>query len=162
MSDTDHLAAHGGLGATRGRSPRVERPLQSTDDFVGRGWAFPLRVSPRGGVALSSGTDDIEEALALIISTSPGERVMRPDFGCALDELLFAPVDATTLGMIAHAVRRALSRWEPRIDVEDVDPVADPDHPERVLIQISYHVRATNDRRNLVHPFYVIPRDEHG
>jgi phage baseplate assembly protein W len=129
-------------------------------DFVGKGWAFPLRVGPRGGVALSEGSDEINEALDLIISTAPGERVMRPEFGCRIWDLIFSGTDPNTRGLMAQMVREAISRWEARIDLEQVVVRVDPDDPSRVLIEVAYVVKSTNDRRNLVYPFYVIPREE--
>ena len=127
-------------------------------DLIGSGWAFPGRVSPSGTVALTDGVEKIESAMALILQTRPGERVMRPEFGCAAWEQLFGPLDASTLGLVEHATREALSRWEPRIDVEAV--AAAPGAEESSIeVTIDYVVRATNDQRNLVHPFYVIPRE---
>jgi phage baseplate assembly protein W len=85
---------------------------------------------------------------------------MRPQFGCRIWDLLFEPVNANLLGLIAEAVRDALAQWEPRVEVEDVEPVQDEDDGGLVRIAIRYRVRATNDRRNLVYPFYVIPRED--
>ena len=92
--------------------------------------------------------------------TAPGERLMRPNFGCRIWELMFEPINANTLGLMAVAVREALGQWEPRVDVENVvvEPVDDADG--KVLINIVYRVRANNDRRNLVYPFYVIPQED--
>lgn len=129
-------------------------------DFVGRGWAYPLRIGPRGGLALQSGTDEIEASIRMIVSTAPGERVMRPEFGCGIWDLLFAPINSNTVGQMVHAVGEALQRWEPRADIEDVRAEPDRSVDGRVNIDITYRVRATNDRRNLVYPFYVIPREE--
>ncbi len=85
---------------------------------------------------------------------------MRPDFGCAIWDHIFDPVNYMTLSLMTEAVRTSLAQWEPRIDVARVDADIDPDNPGRVLFQIDYTVRATNDRRNLVYPFYVIPFEE--
>lgn len=126
------------------------------DAFVGRGWSFPVQVSPRGGLALASGPTDIEAAMRMIIETAPGERVMRPEFGCRIWDHVFDSTDSTTLGLMAQAVAEALARWEPRADIEELAVDVDPDGPGRVLIDIAYRIKATNDRRNLVHPFYVI------
>jgi len=128
-------------------------------DFIGRGWAFPVAVDPDGGIRLCSGTEEIEGAIRMIISTPPGERLMRPEFGCAIWDLLFAPVEPNTLGAMEHATRAALARWEPRIEVESVRAVPDEADPSRVQINVSYLIKATNDRRNLVYPFYTIPRE---
>ncbi|AEV83110.1 hypothetical protein ACWT_2091 [Actinoplanes sp. SE50] len=127
-------------------------------DLIGAGWAFPAGVTPAGGVRLARGGDELDGAIRMILGTAPGERVMRPDFGCALWEQVFAPVNPATLGLIEQAAREALARWEPRIVVEDVTASADGE--AAVLVTVGYRVRATNDRRNLVYPFYVIPGEE--
>lgn len=129
-------------------------------DFVGNGWTYPLRVGPRGGVALVAGAEKINVALNMIISTAPGERVMRPEFGCRIWDMVFAGTDPNSRGLMAQMVRDAIARWEARVDLEQVVVKVDPDHPSRVLIDVAYVIKATNDRRNLVYPFYVIPREE--
>jgi uncharacterized protein len=131
----------------------------ATADFIGRGILFPLRVDQSGGIALGSGTDDIDASIRMAIITAPGERVMRPQFGCRIWDLLFEPINANTLGLMAEAVRDAVSQWEPRVTLEDVVVEPDPASTARVLIDLHYRVRTTNDRRNLVFPFYVIPRE---
>ena len=135
----------------------------TSHDLVGRGWAYPCRLSPGGSVRLLGGTDELDAACAMIIDTVPGERVMRPDFGCRAWEHVFDPLTPKTLGLIEHDVREALTRWEPRIDLETVEArVADDAGAGQdgvVLITIGYRVRATNDYRNLVYPFYAIPRE---
>jgi phage baseplate assembly protein W len=128
-----------------------------TEQFIGRGWAFPLRVDQTGGIALVSREQEIEEAIRLILGTSPGERPMRPDFGCRIHEYLFASADGETAHAIGGEVRVALRQWEPRIDVEDVVVTIDRVHPALLYIDVRYVIKATNDRRNLVFPFYVIP-----
>jgi uncharacterized protein len=128
-------------------------------DFVGRGLAWPMQVDHSGSIRLTSGTSDLDSSLRLVLITAPGERVMRPEFGCRIHELVFEPVNANTLGRMTQATREALTRWEPRIDVEAVSAVSDPAVSGLVHISIDYRVRATNDRRNLVHPFYVIPQE---
>lgn len=131
---------------------------QDVPSFVGRGLTFPLSVDANGSIALSSGVADVEKAMRVILSTAPGERPMRPQFGCAIWDLLFEPINPNTLGLMEDAVREAMSRWEPRIDVEDVTVRPDGSgDPGRVTIDIGYRMRSTNDSRNLVHPFYVIP-----
>ncbi len=129
-------------------------------EFVGTGWAFPMRTDPTGGVALVSGSREIEESIRLILATSPGERPMRPEFGCAVHDYVFAPADASTAGDIAYVVRVALERWEPRIELEGVDVRFDEVDMGTLYIDIHYTVRGTNDPRNLVFPFYVIPPTE--
>ena len=129
-------------------------------DIIGSGVAFPLRVNRRGGLALVSDREDVEEAIAIILGTAPGERPMRPEFGCAIHDYIFETVDARTLGQVDHEIRVALERWEPRIDVLDITvDLSEADHG-RLVIEIAYVLRATNDVRNLVYPFYLIPAEE--
>jgi Bacteriophage baseplate protein W len=128
-----------------------------SEQFIGRGWAFPLRTDATGGIAMVSRQREIEEAIRLVLGTSPGERPMRPEFGCRIHDFVFASADGATANLISAEVRRALGRWEPRIDVEDVVVSFDIRDPSLLYIDIRYSVRRTNDRRNLVFPFYVIP-----
>ena len=128
-----------------------------SEEFIGRGWAFPLRTDTTGGIALVSREREIEEAIRLVLGTSPGERPMRPEFGCRIHEYVFASADGTTASAIAAEVRRALRRWEPRIEVEDVAVTFDTRNPSVMYIDIRYSIMRTNDRRNLVFPFYLIP-----
>jgi hypothetical protein len=129
-------------------------------EFVGAGWAYPVRTDPTGGISLVEGTREIEESMRLILGTARGERPMRPEFGCAVHDHVFAPADASTAGDIAYAVRVALTRWEPRIDLGDVVVRFDGVESGRLYVDIRYSVRGTNDPRNLVFPFYVIPPHE--
>jgi hypothetical protein len=128
--------------------------------FVGQGIAFPMRVSATGGIALVSRDEEIAESMRLILGTSPGERPMRPEFGCPIHDHVFSPADATTTGLIAFEVRNALVRWESRIDVLEVTVFPDDSEPTLLYIDITYAIRDTNDPRNLVFPFYVIPSEE--
>lgn len=129
-------------------------------DILGSGVAFPLRVDRRGGLALVRAEEDISEAITIILGTAPGERPMRPEFGCGIHNYIFETVDAYTMARLEQEIRIALDRWEPRIDLIDVDFGLDRvDHGE-VVIEISYVVRTTNDLRNLVYPFYIIPAEE--
>jgi phage baseplate assembly protein W len=129
-------------------------------EILGSGLAFPLQVDHRGGLALSHGEEDIEQAIGLILATTPGERPMRPEFGCDLHDLVFDTVDAAMVGKMDMAIRAALDRWEPRIEVMEIDfDLSQTAHGE-LVVTIGYRVRTTNNRRNLVYPFYVIPDDE--
>jgi phage baseplate assembly protein W len=130
-----------------------------TNEFIGQGWAFPIRTSPTGGIALVSGSTEIEEAMHIVLSTSPGERPMRPDFGCRLNDFVFSPADSTTAGLMAHEVRSALERWEPRVNVMGVDVRVDPMERNVMYLHISYQVKGSYDRRSLVFPFYTIPEE---
>jgi phage baseplate assembly protein W len=129
-------------------------------DFVGTGWAFPPGVGAGGGIAMVSGDTELVQAMQLILLTYPGERPMRPEFGSRLRDYVFA--DATTLNasLLAREVRMSLAMWEPRVDVEQVDVVPDVEDVGMFHIDIQYTVKGTNDRRNLVFPFYTIPGDE--
>jgi phage baseplate assembly protein W len=131
-----------------------------SSEIVGSGVAFPLQVNPRGGVALAGGEEDIDQALALILSTAPGERPMRPEFGCEVHDLIFDNIDAATVGKMDTAVRTALDRWEPRVEVTDVEFDLGRSADGQIVIDVTYRVRSTNHMRNLVYPFYVIPADE--
>lgn len=128
--------------------------------FVGSGWGFPLRVDAGGRIGLVSHDQEIEEAMRLVLATAPGERPMRPEFGCAVHDLVFAPVNDKTVGRIQHEVRTSLDRWEPRISVTGVEVTVDPDRPTVLYIDVHYQLRGTNNPRSLVFPFYVIPDHE--
>jgi uncharacterized protein len=129
-------------------------------DILGSGVAFPLRVDRRGGMALVKAEEDITEAITIILGTAPGERPMRPEFGCGIHNYIFETVDAYTIARLEQEIRIALDRWEPRIDVLDIDFGLDRVGHGEVVIEISYVVRTSNDIRNLVYPFYIIPAEE--
>ncbi len=129
-------------------------------EFVGSGWAFPMAIDATGSVALVRGQREIEESIRLILGTSYGERPMRPEFGCGIHDHVFAPADAGTAGRIAYEVRTSLERWEPRITLDDVVVSFAEADQGTLLIDIRYTLRGTNDPRNLVFPFYVIPEHE--
>lgn len=131
-----------------------------SEEFVGRGLAYPLRVDRTGSLALVERHREVEEAIRLILGTAPGERPLRPEFGCRIHDHVFAPVNDTTAGTVAYEVRRSLRRWEPRIDVEDVQILFDGDEPARLYVDVTYRIRDENDPRNLVFPFYTIPSEE--
>ena len=130
---------------------------QDLPSYIGRGFGFPMRVDANGSIALESGFADVDKAIRVILSTAIGERPMRPAFGCGIWDLLFEPINPNPLRLMEDAVHEALSRWEPRIDVDGVDVQRDAARAGAVSIAIAYRLRATNDRRNLVHPFYLIP-----
>jgi phage baseplate assembly protein W len=123
--------------------------------FLGVGWRFPLQVTPTGGLATSSLEQKIEESIYLILSTGKRERLMLPDFGCGIHDLVFAPDDAGTVAEVTATVRESLVRYEPRIDVLTVDVSPAPGEPSLLLIRVDYRVRANNARANLVYPFYI-------
>lgn len=124
-------------------------------DFLGRGWAFPIRLDQQGDIALAGGEDDIRQAILIILGTTPGERVMRPDFGAGLQALVFEPLNTATKALVKHRVEEALLVWEPRIDSLEVN-VTDERTLGRLLIELRYRVRATNTFYNLVYPFYLL------
>jgi uncharacterized protein len=129
-------------------------------EILGSGLAFPLQVDARGALSLAGGEDDIAQAIELILGTAPGEREMRPEFGCAVHDLVFDTIDAAMIGKLETAIRGALDRWEPRIEVEDLTFDLSAMGDGQLLITISYRIRTTNNQRNLVYPFYVIPEEE--
>lgn len=129
----------------------------STDNsFLGTGWAFPPHFGPGGAeVAMVSGNDDIEQSLAILLSTRRGERLMQDEFGCELSEFLFAEISPGLVGQVQDLLSQAIRRFEPRIVLGEVQ-VSDERADEGVLmIAIDYTVRATNSRYNLVYPFYL-------
>jgi len=130
------------------------------NEILGTGLSFPLGVDPRGGIATVSEEADIDQAIAIILGTAPGERPMRPEFGCGVHDYVFDSIDASTVGRIEIEIRDALARWEPRIEVLGLDFGLDQVDRGELLIQIDYRIRATNALRNLVYPFYVIPAEE--
>jgi hypothetical protein len=124
-------------------------------DFRGRGWAFPVRPDPGGSLRLAEGDDKIRQSIWIILSTAPGERQMRPDFGCGIHELVFEPNTARLHGVVAENVRESLTRWEPRIDVLDVHVERPVDARNYLLIRIDYRLRENNAFYNLVYPFFI-------
>jgi len=133
-------------------------PERPEGDTLGRGLAFPFRAGPHGGIAFASGEEDVREAILLILSTSPGERRVRPEFGCDVHQFVFHNLTSETFGYIDRAIRVALDRWEPRIVLDDIAFLPDPDGAI-LFIEISYRLRTTNSPRNLIYPFYVIPSE---
>lgn len=129
--------------------------------FLGSGWNFePDRdnqgqLDDTGRIAMAQGDESINQAIWNILGTAPGERVMRPDFGCGIHDLVFAVNDAATRSQLAGEVQRALLLWEPRIEVLNVTTYTDSSSPHCLLIEVDFRVRATNNRFNLVYPFYL-------
>ena len=130
-----------------------------SEEFIGQGWGFPVRTDATGGIALVSGEREIAESIRLILGTALGERPMRPEFGCAIHDMVFSPADTSLAGLIAYEVRASLVRWEPRIDVLDVEVSFDADEATVLYIDVRYSLSDTNDPRNLVFPFYFIPEE---
>jgi uncharacterized protein len=124
-------------------------------EFIGRGLAFPLQIGQQGGLVLTRGGNEIEQSIRIVLGTSPGERVMRPEFGCRIHELLFAPNNASTRRLAAYYVEEALDRWEPRVIVKDVDVSVDPNRDGVLQIEIKYSIKDAHDERSIVYPFFL-------
>lgn len=123
-------------------------------EFHGTGWKFPIKANNRGGLSYSNGEEDIEEAIWIILGTSKGERLMIPDFGCGIHDLVFAPLNPATIGDIEYHVKGALMKWESRIEVLNVRVQQEKEEPNKLLIRIDYRVRLDNAYYNIVYPFY--------
>jgi phage baseplate assembly protein W len=131
-------------------------------EYIGQGLAFPLQVNPRGEIAIASGERDIEQSIRIILGTMIGERVMRPEFGCRIHELVFAPHNAATEGLAELYIREALDRWEPRVTVVGVEIANDQAQDGALLIEVKYRVRDTYHERSIVYPFYLSGEQEPG
>lgn len=123
--------------------------------FLGRGLKFPLVTDSSGGVALSSHEENIEESIRIVLGTAVGERVYRPDFGCRIHDLLFAPNNAHTRNLVTFYADESLRKWEPRIKEIHCVCKSDPRQDNTLLLEIRYVVRATNSHYNMVYPFYL-------
>lgn len=124
-------------------------------DFIGIGWKFPVGADVHGKISMSEYEDDIEEAIRIILGTSKGERLMRPDFGCGIHEYVFSSINPSNLLRIENTVREALKRWEPRIDVLNVKTDSQLADEGKLIINIEYRVRSNNTKFNLVYPFFL-------
>jgi len=128
---------------------------QERKDFLGRGWAMPVQLDPRTGLVASvEYEEDIRQSILIILETAPGERVMRPNFGCGIHELVFTAVDSTAIQRIRSVVDEALRRCEARIEVIGINVDEDATTEGKLLIELEYRVRKTNQLGNLVFPFY--------
>ena len=150
MSSDDDSAGTGNRAAATHSGGR-----EAAEDFLGRGWAFQVETDDRGTIIQSRGRTDIEESIRLILETAKGERVMRPEFGCGIHDFAFATVDRSTLTLVETSVRDALREWEPRIEVLSVDVSTAELDAGKLLIDVEYRVRETNNEFNLVYPFYL-------
>lgn len=130
-----------------------------SDEFLGKGWSYPVRADHRGDVELSATDDDITESIRIILGTAKGERVMRPEFGCDIHDHVYSAANPATLNVIETSVRESLVRWEPRIDLEGVDAYTEEENPNKILIEIEYRIRSTNALANMVYPFYITEGD---
>ncbi len=123
-------------------------------DFLGKGWKYPVSIKNKK-IQYAAGEDCIRESIMIILGTAKGERVMRPDFGCGIQELVFAPNSTSTATLISIHVKEALLKWEPRVEVLDVSASPDSEEENMLNIAIEYKVKTTNTRNNLVYPFYL-------
>ncbi len=142
----------------------MDKSLMFEHSFIGSGWNYKpgkgIGINGEGNIGLSYGDLDIAKSIFIIISTAPGERVMRTEFGCGIHDLVFSTPGPELYGLVSYYVQQSLGRWEPRIDVTSVECDVDADRQECLLVNITYTVRTTNNERNLVYPFYVIPRGQ--
>ena len=123
--------------------------------IIGSGFSFPMQVDALGSVEMSSDDENIRQSMMLILGTAPGERMKRPTFGCAIHDILFEPNPSVTAAKIEYEVKRALLEFEPRVDDIEVDAMPDPMEESRMNVTISYTIRKTNTKSNLVYPFYL-------
>jgi len=123
-------------------------------DLIGQGWKFPIKINAKGGLDYSSGANRIQDAIWIVLSTSLGERLMRPDFGAGANDYVFQPNSAVVQTQLSNVVREALVKWEPRIELVDVR-AATGDQESLVLVSIDYRLRTTNEIFNLVYPLYL-------
>jgi phage baseplate assembly protein W len=124
-------------------------------DFLGVGWTSPVKRNEAGQIEMVRYEDCVRQSILMILGTAKGDRIMRPDFGCGIHDLVFANNSPGTIGQVIDEVRQALIDWEPRIDLLEVDANPDEAQPNQLLILINYQVRTTNNRFNLVYPFYL-------
>jgi uncharacterized protein len=129
-------------------------------NVVGKGWGFPPKPGSREKMDLVDGDTDIRQAILIILGTALGERVMRPDFGCRIHELIFAPANDQTAALAERYAKEALTRWEPRIEIKEVKAYPSNNVYGELIIDISYEIKDHNDRRNLVYPFYLSPGED--
>ncbi|WP_020614521.1 GPW/gp25 family protein [Sediminispirochaeta bajacaliforniensis] len=124
-------------------------------NFLGTGIAFPFSVGDNGQILTVSNERSVENSIRIILGTTKGERLMRPDFGCDLNNLVFSPNGARTYALAQHYIEEALHRWEHRIVLEEVLVAPDADDETRINISIQYKIRSINTYFNLVYPFYL-------
>ena len=133
---------------------------QNAKTFLGNGLNFPLRTDARGQVMLVTGSEDIDQSIRIILGTTPGERVMRPNFGCQVNNFLFEPATIGTISILQDYVLDALRMWEPRIEVLGVNVTQEAGSTGVLLTNIQYLIKATHDTRSIVYPFYIADEQE--
>ncbi len=134
--------------------------MSNDRDFLGKGVRFPVSVNLNGGISSSGLEENVRQSLFIILGTAPGERIMRPDFGCRIHDLMFAPNSAITASLAEVYCVEAIYKYEPRIDKVECRAGAHPDQPNRLDIRIEYVIAGKNDKRNLVYPFYLRTEDD--
>lgn len=125
------------------------------NNFLGSGFSFPFDIDDSGKIAVSRHDKSISESIRTILGTTKGERLMRPEFGCEVNELVFSPNNSRTRTLISHYIENALVKWEPRIILETVDALIDSNDETRINVAIRYKVRSINTYFNMVYPFYL-------
>ncbi|MFD2036113.1 GPW/gp25 family protein [Belliella marina] len=129
--------------------------MENKKPFLGKGWSFPPTFNQKSGsIKMLSGEEDIESSLEILLSTKQGERIMHPNFGCNLEELLFNPLDRTLITYISDLIKTAILYYEPRIDVQKIEIYEDDIINGKIIIEVEYIIRATNSRKNKVFPYY--------
>jgi uncharacterized protein len=129
--------------------------MTTKEGFLGRGWAFPIRPGADGRLRLTQQEEAVRNSIFLILSTAPGERLMRTEFGCGIHDLVFQANTAGLRGTVRNRVQESLVRWEPRIDVLEVRVETDPQAAHHLLVRVDYRIRANNALYNLVYPFFL-------
>lgn len=134
--------------------------MSNERDFLGKGLRFPVSVNLNGGVSSSTLEENVRQSIFIILGTAPGERLKRPDFGCRIHDLMFAPNNDITGALAEVYCQEAIYKYEPRIDQVNVRALANSDQPNRLDVRIEYTIAGKNDKRNLVFPFYLRNNEE--
>ncbi len=124
-------------------------------NILGKGWAFPITTDVHGNIATSSYEKSVEESIRIILGTTPGERVMHPDFGCKINDIIFSPDSSKTISLAVHYIEEAIIKWEPRVILKKVTGEKDPLNQGLINIKIDYEIRSVNTFFNMVYPFYL-------
>jgi uncharacterized protein len=131
-------------------------PRDNPKAFLGRGWRFPVSVDPNTGrIALSEFEQDIRESITIVLRTAPGERVMRPDFGCGIHDLVFASMNSSTLGLFESNLRQSIISFEPRVEILSIELNTEEASTGKLVAKLSLRIRDTNHEFNMVYPFYL-------
>ena len=134
--------------------------MSNERDFLGKGLRFPVSVNLNGGVSSSALDENVRQSLFIILGTAPGERIMRPDFGCRIHDLMFAPNNDITAARAEVYCEEAIYKYEPRVEKVTCTAAANADQPNRLDIRIEYVIAGKNEKKNLVYPFYLQTEDD--